>query len=136
MERLGSGIRFMLSETKRLGLPAPQFRETSEFVVTFYKAPDENMNETRTLPSSRYRQGEIEESERVAASEHPESLDQKERFTLAVRYVHENNSITNREYREMTNISEQTANRDLETLVAQGVLKRVGKTRGRVYKLP
>ncbi len=53
-----------------------------------------------------------------------------------MRYVHENNSITNREYREMTNISEQTANRDLETLVAQGVLKRVGKTRGRVYKLP
>src|SRR5947208_3652359 len=25
MERLGSGIRFMLDETKRLGLPAPQF---------------------------------------------------------------------------------------------------------------
>jgi len=136
MERLGSGIRFMLSETKRLGLPAPQFRETSEFVVTFNKAPDENMKETRTLPSSGYRQGEIEESERIAASEHPVSLDQKERFALAVRYAHENNSITNREYREMTNISEQTANRDLETLVVQGVLKRVGKTRGRVYKLP
>src|SRR5437773_5727110 len=39
MERIGSGIRFMLDETKRLGLPAPQFRETSEFIVTFHKAP-------------------------------------------------------------------------------------------------
>src|SRR6266700_3083850 len=27
MGRIGSGIRFMLDETKRLGLPAPQFRE-------------------------------------------------------------------------------------------------------------
>jgi len=136
MERLGSGIRFMLSETRRLGLPAPQFRETSEFVVTFYKAPDENMNETRTLPSSGYRQGEIEESVRVATVEYQGPLHQIERFALAMRYVHENNAITNREYREMTNISEPTANRDLETLVAQGMLKRVGKTRGRVYKLP
>lgn len=39
MERLGSGIRFMLDETKRIGLPAPQFRETGEFIVTFRKAP-------------------------------------------------------------------------------------------------
>ncbi len=38
MEQIGSGIRFMLDETKRLGLPTPQFRETSEFVVTFEKA--------------------------------------------------------------------------------------------------
>src|SRR6266567_1345729 len=39
MERIGSGIRFMLDETKRLGLPAPQFREAGEFIVTFHKAP-------------------------------------------------------------------------------------------------
>jgi len=136
MERLGSGIRLMLSETKRLGLPAPQFRETSEFVVTFYKAPDENVKETRTMLSSEYRQEGIWEREGVASSEHTEPLDQKARFSLAMRYVHENNSITNREYRKMTNISEQTANRDLETLVEQGMLKRVGKTRGRSYKLP
>src|SRR5260370_197363 len=38
MERLGSGIRFMLDETERLGLPAPRFREMNEFIVTFPKA--------------------------------------------------------------------------------------------------
>lgn len=40
MERIGSGIRFMLDETKHLGLPQPQFRETGEVIVTFYKALD------------------------------------------------------------------------------------------------
>jgi predicted HTH transcriptional regulator len=39
MERLGSGIRFMLDETARMGLPTPQFREMGEFIVTFRKAP-------------------------------------------------------------------------------------------------
>src|SRR6266487_3600596 len=39
MERLGSGIRFMLDETARMGLPTPQFREMGEFIVTFHKAP-------------------------------------------------------------------------------------------------
>jgi predicted HTH transcriptional regulator len=39
MERIGSGIRFLLDETKRVGLPALQFRETGEFIVTFHKVP-------------------------------------------------------------------------------------------------
>ena len=38
MEQIGSGVRFMLDETKRLELPAPHFREMSEFMVTFQKA--------------------------------------------------------------------------------------------------
>src|SRR5437764_4478262 len=38
MERLGSGIRFMLDETKRMRLPGPQLREMGEFIVTFQKA--------------------------------------------------------------------------------------------------
>src|SRR3989442_3744161 len=35
MERIGSGIRFMLDETKRMGLPAPQFRETGSSLSLF-----------------------------------------------------------------------------------------------------
>src|SRR5438309_11035320 len=38
IEQIGSGIRFMLDETRRLKLPAPQFRDLSEFIVTFQKA--------------------------------------------------------------------------------------------------
>ncbi len=39
MERVGSGIRFMLHETGRMGLPPPDFREAEEFIVTFRKEP-------------------------------------------------------------------------------------------------
>jgi ATP-dependent DNA helicase RecG len=38
IEQIGSGVRFMLDETKRLELPAPQFREMSDFIVIFQKA--------------------------------------------------------------------------------------------------
>ncbi len=44
--------------------------------------------------------------------------------------------VLNREYRDLTGVSEQTAMRDLEMLVEQGTLKKVGKTRSRQYKLP
>lgn len=132
MERLGSGIRFMLSETKRLGLPTPHFQEESEFVVTFRRVSDENMNKNQASPSHEYAQDET----KGIASNYVEPLDKKGRFALAIRYVHEHNSITNHEYRKITNTSEQTANRDLETLVRQGELRREGKTRGRIYKLP
>jgi predicted HTH transcriptional regulator len=39
IEQIGSGIRFMVDETRRMELLAPQFREMSEFIVTFQKAP-------------------------------------------------------------------------------------------------
>ncbi len=38
MEQIGSGVRFMFGETRRLDLPAPQFREMDEVMVTFQKA--------------------------------------------------------------------------------------------------
>lgn len=132
MERLGSGIRFMLSETKRLNLSTPQFRESGEFVVTFYKTLDKIVSQA--LPSNEYKYG-MSHSQQDITFDHAGSFNPKERFALAMRYVHENNSITNREYRTITNVSEQTANRDLELMVAQGILKREGKTRGRIYKL-
>ena len=62
--------------------------------------------------------------------------DQESRFGIIMSYVHEHGSITTRQCYELTGISERTAFRDLEDLVARGALKSVGKTRGRVYKLP
>ena len=63
-------------------------------------------------------------------------LNQAERVARAMIYVHEHGSILNREYQELTGASEPTAFRDLEMLVEQGTLVKVGKTRGRRYKLP
>jgi predicted HTH transcriptional regulator len=62
--------------------------------------------------------------------------DVDKRRAMAMRYVQEHGSITNRDYRELTGVSEQTANRDLEALVVQGGLTKVGEKRGRRYRLP
>jgi predicted HTH transcriptional regulator len=132
----------MLDETKRLGLPSPQFRVVSgEFVVTFRKTPlPEASQSRRTSPSeSRPEQLELDTLLMPDASSVPskvQALNQKERMARAMLYVHEHGSILNREYQELTGASEPTAFRDLETLVEQGTLVRVGKTRGRRYKLP
>ncbi|SRR5260221_4139513 len=142
MERIGSGIRFMLDETKRMGLQSPQFHEKSEFVVTFRKAPvsrgnrarasamAENENEPRQLTLD-----VLTDVQSPVNSSSSRILDQRVRIELAMRHVHEHGSILNREYRNLTGVSEQTAMRDLEMLVKQGTLKKVGKTRARQYKL-
>lgn len=59
----------------------------------------------------------------------------QERQALALRYVHEHGSISNQQYRELTGVSDRTALRDLEALVMRGVLRTIGKRRGRRYVL-
>jgi predicted HTH transcriptional regulator len=39
MERIGSGIKFLLDETRLMGLPGPQFRETSEICCQLFESP-------------------------------------------------------------------------------------------------
>jgi ATP-dependent DNA helicase RecG len=130
MERIGSGIRLMLNETKEMGLPPPEFKEQSEFVVAFRKAPAPKklVHTGATLWS------EEEPDSTPGTSTVQEQLEQ--RFTLIMQYVREHEQITNREYRELAGVSESTALRDLETLVERGSLQRVGKRRGRHYRLP
>ena len=124
MERIGSGIRFMLDETKRMGLQPPQFREMSEFVVTFRKAPVSSRSRARATSFARKesdpRQLTLDVLPGMVASPNASSsriLDQKVRIELAMRHIHEHGSILNREYRDLTGVSEQTAMRDLEMLV-------------------
>jgi predicted HTH transcriptional regulator len=132
MERMGSGVRFMLNETKRMGLPTPEFREMSEFVVTFRKAieSEQEVIVPQRLFPDEYGQTIVPQTKEDMIS------DQKRRFALAMRYVQEHGSITNGEYRQLTGVSINTALRDLEVLVSRGSLKIVGKRRGRRYELP
>jgi predicted HTH transcriptional regulator len=135
MERMGSGIRFMLNETKRMGFPAPEFREASEFVVTFRKAV-ESVREVREVivPQSLFPD---EYSQAVVPQMQEDMLaNQKLRFVTAMYHVQVHGSITNGEYCQLTGVSTSTALRDLETLVARGSLRIVGKRRGRRYELP
>lgn len=133
MERVGSGIRLMLEETRRMGLPPPQFREMSEFVVTFSKAPVappmRPTSSSGTLWEAEGRQSDVAVDESLL-------IEQEQRMRLAMQYVQEHGVITNTQYRELTGISEATARRDLEVLVARGALRGIGKTRGRQYRLP
>jgi ATP-dependent DNA helicase RecG len=133
MERLGSGVRFMLDETKRLGLPAPQFREMNEFVVTFHKAPALLPLQTQ----SSYKGTLWEDDDKLQ----PENLsqgqtDQRERRLIqALEYVQKYGFITNSVYRELTGLSDRTAHRNLETLVERGRLKGTGQRAARRYVL-
>lgn len=49
MERLGTGIKFMIAQMLELGCPAPDFKELGEFIVTFQKAKTSNSFELQGL---------------------------------------------------------------------------------------
>ncbi len=141
MERIGSGIRLMLNEMRKMGLPPPQFREMGgEFIVTFRNTPISDTGPVGTAPS---REDEIQQLmlDALPASATSEIPDKEEltaseqRMKTALRYIQEHGTITNREYCELTGISESTALRDLEAWIARGTLKKVGKRRGRRYEL-
>ena len=155
MERLGTGIRFMLAQMQNLGLDGPDFRELDEFIVTFQKGgshpPPPELAAVRaatseiapvvttpTLPLEL-------EAEVMVAPEAPaqlvagvgaETFTRQRRLQSGLGYIREHGSISNQEYRDLTGASANTALRDLEELVEQGSLKRVGKRRAARYELP
>jgi len=133
MERLGSGIRFMLDETKRLGLPGPQFREMGEFVVTFQKAPA--LMSPRPQPKYTETLWGDEEAARPEILSQEQSDQRERRLTRAVEYVQKYGFITNSIYRQLTGVSDRTAHRDLETLIERGRLKGTGQRAARRYVL-
>ena len=135
MEQIGSGVRFMLDETKRLELPAPQFREMSEFIVTFQKAPALRAPE----PPMQYQEktlwegSEDSQPEIVVQDRRVEQVEQ--RLIQALKYVQEHGFITNGIYRQLTGVTDRTAHRDLEKLVERGRLKASGQRAARRYVL-
>jgi ATP-dependent DNA helicase RecG len=107
MERIGSGIRFMISEMRALGLPDPEFIEHQDFTVTFRSgSPSDGSN------------------------------DLNERQQIGLRIVRERGSISTGEYCAATGASERTGLRDLQGLVTMGLLIARGKKRGHRYFLP
>jgi ATP-dependent DNA helicase RecG len=109
MERVGTGIRLMISEMRQIGLPDPEFVEQHEFVVIFRGGPRKAVNPTEEL---------------------------NERQLLGLQSIHEKGSINSGEYCAITGTSERTALRDLSELVEKGVLVTRGKKRWLRYYLP
>jgi len=135
MERIGSGVRFMLDETKRLKLSPPRFRELNEFIVAFDQAPD--LARPRSSRQPQY-SGTLWSETEQPPTEGPVKkfpAEQESRLTEAVTYVREHGFITNKLYRELTGVSDRTAHRDLETLVERGRLRGTGQKAARRYVL-
>jgi len=111
IEHWGSGITRILDLCQAQGLPAPQFRSASgRFEVTF----------SRSLYTVAPLKG----------------LNLNERQEKALAYVREQGQIINKEYQFLTGASKPTATRDLEAMVAAGILEKHGRTgKGTYYRL-
>jgi|Deesub1362B_J571_1020462.scaffolds.fasta_scaffold00997_4 ATP-dependent DNA helicase RecG len=109
IEQWGSGIDKMRKACLSASLPEPEFEERRGFWVIFRKD--------------------------IYTEEYLRSLGLNERQIKAVMYVKEKGRITNREYRELSGLSDEGARLDLNELVAKGILQVRGKGRGVHYVL-
>lgn len=110
IERVGSGTLDMIKLCRQAGLPPPEFEQRGgQFVLTIWL---DRLTEKKLA-----------------------SLNLNERQLAAVRHVKEKGAITNREYRLLNNISDESARRDLVVLLKKKVFKTHGKGRSLSYIL-
>lgn len=108
IEKAGSGTLEMLKQCRENGLPEPEFaQKMGHFVATIWR---ERFTE-----------------------EYLVELGLNERQLQAVKYVKEKGKITNREYRQLTELSDEGARRDLSGIVKKKVFKVKGKGRSISY---
>jgi predicted HTH transcriptional regulator len=103
IERVGSGTQTMIELCSEAGLPEPLFEQREGFFVTTiwrdWLTPE------------------------ILAGM---SLNERQMKGISFAKVH--GRITNREYRELTNMTIRTASRDLEDMVGKAILKQFGAT--------
>lgn len=110
IESWGHGTIKIVDNCIEQGLPEPDFiEENSVMTVVFYK---DKWNEKNL-----------------------KKLGLNDRQIKAVMYVKENEKITNKEYREMSNLSDEGARIDLNDLVKKGIFLSKGKGRNTHYVL-
>lgn len=106
----GRGTVRIIETCKEAGLPEPELIERDGgFLVTLFK---DNLTEEQLV-----------------------KLGLNARQVKAVSYVKEKGRITNSDYQALNEISDRTSSRDLEDLVAKGVLKRVGDKKSAYYEI-
>ena len=109
IEELGLGIDRMIEDMLRAGHPAPHF-ESRPFTFTVV------LSNALERPESQW------------------SHILNERQLTALKYVHDNGRITNRDFRELCpNVTAETIRLDLADMVGKGILLRVGAKRGTYY---
>ncbi|MFY0252459.1 ATP-binding protein [Chitinophaga sp. 30R24] len=110
IESWGRGINKIIDSCIEGGLPAPLIEEEQGgFGITLFK-----------------------ENRAIEWVDVPQP--HNERQAQAIKYIKEHTSITNMQYQELNNISKRTATRDLQELIKQGVIQKVGTTgKGTTY---
>jgi ATP-dependent DNA helicase RecG len=101
MERVGSGIRFMVTQMQEMGLPDLEFSDHLDFMVTF-------------------RNGQSVEDQ----------SDLNARQLIGMKIVRERGSISTPEYCAATGATDRMGLRDLQDLAAKGLLAARGKKKG------
>jgi ATP-dependent DNA helicase RecG len=110
IERYGSGIERILAECDRLRVPRPEFNEQEHgFQVVFRK--------------------DIYHEENLRA------MGLNERQVRGLLYVKERGKISNRVYREINDVSDETSRKELGDMVNKGLLEMRGKGRSVHYSL-
>ena len=110
IEKAGTGTLDMIRLMGAAGLPTPEFRQDGQFVLTLWR--DSLTGRTLDL------------------------LGLNDRQRKAVAHVRTAGRIGNTEYQRVTGTTKKTASRDLDDLVAKGVMKKTGTTgRGTHYVL-
>lgn len=111
IEQWGSGVRKMLAECAKAGLPEPEFElKQAALWLTFRKD--------------------------VLNEQHLRSLGLNDRQVRAMLYLKEHGRITNAEYQKITGVRRRMAFDELRQLETKGLLERVGTTgRGTHYRL-
>lgn len=111
IEQWGSGTTRMAAMLQEAGLPEPEFdtRTPGMFRLTLRQDP--------------------------FSEERLQELGLNERQKRAVAYAREHGKITNREYRQLTGISDEAARRDLAMMLEQEIIQVFGKGRSTAYTL-
>ncbi len=110
VEDVGGGTIDMINWCRDFQLPDPEFKLTgTSFVVTFRRSK--------------------------LTEEYLKELGLNERQKNAIDYIKEKEKITNREYREINNVSHTLATHELKDLVEKEILMIKGKGRATQYFL-
>ena len=108
VEKAGTGTLDMIARCREVGLPEPEFRqEGGQFVLT--------------LARDVWSQAALAE------------LGLNDRQKMAVAWLRDSPRITNAQYRQLTNVTDRTALRDLTGLVEKHVVDKVGDTGRATY---
>lgn len=122
MEKYGTGIGKMKRWMREHGLGTPVFAQKGDFFQVAFNGPgDKILNLVPSIPP-----------ERVTDLSH---LNERQLKCLGMIY-NENRIVTNKEYRNLFNIADRTALRDLDQLINENLLRREGFKKTAKYVKP